>query len=159
MIPQVFPWDMKWKARIAASIHMICLLQMPIGWSAFYFTWGRGKAATCRLWCRLQFFIILWDIMQGITVETNFFGISICFFSIKLSWIRQADSKILTVGDATFTSDVRFSALLQHYYSTLRIKRVKISDEGTYICHINTEPAKNFLVHLKVTGMRIDTFW
>ncbi|CAL4066934.1 unnamed protein product, partial [Meganyctiphanes norvegica] len=70
----------------------------------------------------------------------------------SVSWIRDRDLRILTVGRYTYTTDLRFEALHNPGSSewTMRIKTVQPRDEGKYECQIATKPIKTFNVFLKV---------
>ncbi|KAG1667915.1 Zwei Ig domain protein zig-8 [Nymphon striatum] len=74
----------------------------------------------------------------------------------KVSWVRQSDYHILTVGKFTYAADERFSAF--HRPDTddwlLEIKYPKTSDSGTYECQVSTEPMKSLEVYLKVIVAR-----
>ncbi|XP_076305037.1 neurotrimin-like [Tachypleus tridentatus] len=59
-----------------------------------------------------------------------------------VSWVRQHDLHILTVGSYTYTSDQRFKSLHLEGTTdwTLKIQYTKKHDSGIYECQISTEP-------------------
>lgn len=75
---------------------------------------------------------------------------------MQVSWVRQKDLHILTVGRYTYTSDQRFTCI--HLDDTddwtLEIKYVQRKDAGIYECQISTEPKMSFSIRLNVVGKR-----
>ncbi|XP_076069322.1 uncharacterized protein LOC143041384 [Oratosquilla oratoria] len=73
-----------------------------------------------------------------------------------VSWVRQRDADILTVGRYTFVSDKRFSVEVSGDSETwtLVIKNVGSDDEGFYECQVSTEPKRSlrFALQIMVTG-------
>ncbi|XP_058830201.1 zwei Ig domain protein zig-8-like [Topomyia yanbarensis] len=69
-----------------------------------------------------------------------------------VSWIRQSDLHILTVGRYTYTADQRFQSL--HTNDTdewiLNIKWTERKDTGIYECQVSTLPVKNLPLYLIV---------
>ncbi|XP_076356132.1 neurotrimin-like [Tachypleus tridentatus] len=59
-----------------------------------------------------------------------------------VSWVRQRDLHILTVGSYTYTSDQRFKSLHLEGTTnwTLKIQYTQKQDAGIYECQISTEP-------------------
>lgn len=73
----------------------------------------------------------------------------------QVSWIRKRDLHILTSMEHTYTSDKRFTIVGNSESAddwNLRIENVKIKDEGTYECQVNTEPKIHKTVYLKILG-------
>jgi len=69
-----------------------------------------------------------------------------------VSWIRHADTHLLTAGRYTYTSDERFRAIhkvLSEDY-LLQILPVRMSDSGLYECQISTTPVLSHRVWLAV---------
>lgn len=69
-----------------------------------------------------------------------------------VSWIRHADTHLLTAGRYTYTSDERFRAIhkvLSEDY-LLQILPVRLSDSGLYECQISTTPVLSHRVFLTV---------
>lgn len=70
----------------------------------------------------------------------------------QVTWIRQRDVHVLTVGLFTYTTDGRFTALHSERSTnwTLRIDFAQKSDSGSYECQISTEPkiSKAFMLHV-----------
>ncbi|XP_077286101.1 zwei Ig domain protein zig-8-like [Arctopsyche grandis] len=69
-----------------------------------------------------------------------------------VSWIRDRDLHILTVGSYTYSSDQRFQTT-HHKDSgewTLQIKFAQQRDAGKYECQIPTQPTRSYFVNLNV---------
>ncbi|XP_068230741.1 hemicentin-1-like [Palaemon carinicauda] len=73
-----------------------------------------------------------------------------------VSWIRQRDLHILTVGIFTYTSDDRFKVFHPHetedYY--LDISSVTFRDSGIYECQVSTSPKVSLPIYLTVLGIQ-----
>ncbi|KAF2366952.1 Immunoglobulin I-set [Trinorchestia longiramus] len=69
-----------------------------------------------------------------------------------VSWIRHADTHILTVGSSTYTSDHRFSTLHRQGTNewTLQLRDPTLQDAGLYECQVSTKPVRAHVVHLSV---------
>eukprot|EP00094_Tigriopus_californicus_P012890 TCALIF_12463-PA protein Name:"Protein of unknown function" AED:0.44 eAED:0.44 QI:0/0/0/0.25/1/1/4/0/184 len=69
-----------------------------------------------------------------------------------VSWIRIADTSLLTVGRYTYTTDLRFEAFHSPHTDDwiVRLKNPKPKDTGIYGCQISTTPHQTHLVHLVV---------
>ncbi|XP_064094766.1 zwei Ig domain protein zig-8-like [Macrobrachium nipponense] len=70
----------------------------------------------------------------------------------SVSWIRQRDLHILTVGRYTYTTDDRYQ-IIHSTSSTdwiLKIKYARELDSGNYECQVSTKPIKSYVVHLNV---------
>jgi len=71
-----------------------------------------------------------------------------------VSWIRQRDLHILTVGRLTYTTDDRFKVYhppeTEDWY--LDITSVTFRDDGIYECQVSTSPKVSLPVALKVLG-------
>jgi len=72
--------------------------------------------------------------------------------SRAVSWIRQSDLHILTVGETSYTNSLKFFPTHPPGSDewNLRITNPGLADSGTYECQINTEPKKSRLYHLDV---------
>uniref|UniRef100_A0A1I7ZG97 Ig-like domain-containing protein n=1 Tax=Steinernema glaseri TaxID=37863 RepID=A0A1I7ZG97_9BILA len=70
-----------------------------------------------------------------------------------VAWTRVSDEALLTAGQQSFTSDARFQVSVRASNDwVLIIRRVERSDEGCYLCEVNTEPTSTiFPVFLRVT--------
>ncbi|XP_054714463.1 uncharacterized protein LOC129224085 isoform X2 [Uloborus diversus] len=70
----------------------------------------------------------------------------------SVSWVRQRDLHILTVGDYTYTTDQRFTSM--HFQETdvwtLEIKYPRQTDAGVYECQVNTEPKMSLGIRLNI---------
>lgn len=80
------------------------------------------------------------------------------FLLHQVSWVRQRDLHILTVGSYTYTSDQRFSCVRPDGGNewNLEIKHLRKEDQGVYECQISTEPKMSFSVRLNVQGKKIN---
>ncbi|XP_037074493.1 Down syndrome cell adhesion molecule-like protein 1 homolog [Pollicipes pollicipes] len=73
-----------------------------------------------------------------------------------VSWVRQRDLKILTVGKFTYTSDHRFTAV--HAPGSeewvLKITSPRREDSGVYECQVSVEPTMSQPLQLDVVESR-----
>ncbi|XP_069169155.1 uncharacterized protein [Procambarus clarkii] len=73
-----------------------------------------------------------------------------------VSWIRQRDLHILTVGIFTYTSDDRFKVFhppeAEDWY--LDISSVTFRDAGVYECQVSTSPKVSLPIHLTVLAVQ-----
>ena len=84
--------------------------------------------------------------------------LELIFFNIRsVSWIRGADSHIITVDQETFISDDRFSSLIKARENlwTLKIKYVTARDAGKYECQVSTVPKMSRKVELVVVVPKV----
>ncbi|XP_069985583.1 cell adhesion molecule 3-like [Penaeus vannamei] len=72
----------------------------------------------------------------------------------SVSWIRQRDIHILTVGRYTYTTDERYEVIHSQGSKDwiLKIKYAQSRDSGNYECQVSTKPVKSYTVHLHVFG-------
>lgn len=72
----------------------------------------------------------------------------------QVSWIRQRDLHILTVGILTYTNDQRFQSLHSDGTDewTLKISSPQERDSGAYECQVSTEPKMSLAFKLNVVG-------
>ncbi|XP_076294008.1 opioid-binding protein/cell adhesion molecule homolog isoform X2 [Lasioglossum baleicum] len=70
----------------------------------------------------------------------------------SVSWIRQRDLHILTVGILTYTNDQRFQSLHSDGTDewTLKITSPQVRDSGIYECQVSTEPKISQAFNLSV---------
>ncbi|CAL4092844.1 unnamed protein product, partial [Meganyctiphanes norvegica] len=70
----------------------------------------------------------------------------------SVSWIRQRDLHILTVGRYTYTTDQRYEVIHSEGSKDwiLKIKYAQVRDSGNYECQVSTKPIRSFTVHLNV---------
>ena len=81
--------------------------------------------------------------------------------SAQVSWIRQRDVHILTMGGVVYTSDPRVA--VSHSGGgggngdlwTMTIRSTKVTDTSRYECQVNTEPKKSKEFSLRVVGRSI----
>ncbi|XP_018015105.1 uncharacterized protein LOC108672004 [Hyalella azteca] len=76
----------------------------------------------------------------------------------QVSWIRNRDLHVLTVGAFTFTTDDRFSAHRDTITKdwVLIIQHTDIQDSGLYECQVPTKPVTSHTVQLKVLVPRTE---
>ncbi|KAA0198359.1 hypothetical protein HAZT_HAZT005979 [Hyalella azteca] len=76
----------------------------------------------------------------------------------SVSWVRNADSHILTVDSYTFISDERFTARfdVSSQTWTLQIKFVTDHDAGAYECQVSTEPKISRSIQLSIVSELIN---
>eukprot|EP00095_Tigriopus_kingsejongensis_P007855 maker-scaffold62_size438377-snap-gene-3.7 protein:Tk07855 transcript:maker-scaffold62_size438377-snap-gene-3.7-mRNA-1 annotation:"AGAP002135-PB" len=69
-----------------------------------------------------------------------------------VSWVRNSDTHLLTIGRLTYTSDLRFKAIHKMFSEDylLQIKPVNHRDAGVYQCQISTTPPTSHTVTLSV---------
>ncbi|UYV77096.1 hypothetical protein LAZ67_14003249 [Cordylochernes scorpioides] len=71
-----------------------------------------------------------------------------------VSWVRQRDLHIMTVGKYSYINDGRFTSLHQDGSDdwTLEIRNVQARDAGVYECQVSTEPklSLNISLHVRV---------
>ena len=76
--------------------------------------------------------------------------------SAQVSWIRQRDVHILTMGGVVYTSDPRVAVSQTGSGGgdlwTMTIRSTKVSDSSRYECQVNTEPKKSKEFSLRVVG-------
>ncbi|XP_050725853.1 zwei Ig domain protein zig-8-like [Eriocheir sinensis] len=70
----------------------------------------------------------------------------------SVSWIRQRDLHIMTVGRYTYTTDQRFEVINSPGSKDwiLKIKYAQVRDSGNYECQVSTKPVRTFVVHLNI---------
>ncbi|XP_053202818.1 uncharacterized protein LOC128387618 [Panonychus citri] len=73
-----------------------------------------------------------------------------------VSWVRQKDLHILTVGRYTYTSDQRFTCVHLDDSDdwTLEIKYIQKDDAGIYECQVSTEPKMSLSIKLGVVAAK-----
>ncbi|CAL4165576.1 unnamed protein product, partial [Meganyctiphanes norvegica] len=76
--------------------------------------------------------------------------------NIVVTWMRQHDSHVLTVGMYTYTTDQRFTSLRSDDEEqwSLRIAAAQISDSGVYECQVSTEPKISRIYTLQIVDSR-----
>ncbi|XP_045136817.1 zwei Ig domain protein zig-8-like [Portunus trituberculatus] len=70
----------------------------------------------------------------------------------SVSWIRQRDLHIMTVGRYTYTTDQRFEVIHSPGSKDwiLKIKYAQVRDSGNYECQVSTKPVRTYVVHLNI---------
>lgn len=78
----------------------------------------------------------------------------IAFSLPQVSWIRQRDLHIMTVGRYTYTTDQRYEVINSPGSKDwiLKIKYAQVRDSGNYECQVSTKPVRTFVVHLNIFG-------
>ncbi|XP_047502101.1 uncharacterized protein LOC125047737 isoform X2 [Penaeus chinensis] len=114
-------------------------------------TWGRGNTANSA---------VFGDTPTNVTAVLGHRARLPCQvknLGLKdVSWIRQRDLHILTVGIFTYTSDDRFKVFhppeTEDWY--LDISSVTFRDAGVYECQVSTSPKVSLPVYLTVLGVQ-----
>jgi len=72
--------------------------------------------------------------------------------SHTVSWIRQGDLEILSVGSLLVSTNPRLGVHFDPRVNDhmLTIRQVSVKDEGAYECQLNTMPSRSLVVHLQV---------
>ena len=75
-----------------------------------------------------------------------------------VSWLREHDTHLLTIGRLTYTSDTRFKAIHRLFSEDylLQIKPTSYNDSGEYACQISTTPPNSLIVTLTVAEPRTE---
>ena len=62
-----------------------------------------------------------------------------CYISLKVSWIRSSDLKILTIGDILYTADPRFHPIHEAGSEVwiLKLSNTRVEDSGEYECQLS----------------------
>uniref|UniRef100_A0A6P4E3J3 Opioid-binding protein/cell adhesion molecule homolog n=2 Tax=Sophophora TaxID=32341 RepID=A0A6P4E3J3_DRORH len=69
----------------------------------------------------------------------------------KVAWLRVDTQTILTIQNHVITKNQRIGiANSEHKTWTMRIRDIKESDKGWYMCQINTDPMKSQMGYLDV---------
>jgi len=78
--------------------------------------------------------------------------------SHTVSWIRQGDLEILSVGSLLVSTNPRLSVHFDPRVNdhVLTIRQVSLKDEGAFECQVNTMPSRSLVVHLQVQGSAIE---
>jgi Immunoglobulin I-set domain len=73
--------------------------------------------------------------------------------SEQVAWLRVDTQTILTIGSQIITKNHRIAiSNTEKKIWQLRIREVKESDKGYYMCQINTDPMKSQMGYLNVVG-------
>ncbi|XP_055299300.1 neurotrimin-like [Sitodiplosis mosellana] len=93
--------------------------------------------------------------IANITVPVSREAILTCvvhdLYSYKIAWLRVDTQTILTIQNNTITKNHRIGIThTENRIWQLRIRDVKESDQGWYMCQINTDPMKSALGYLAV---------
>lgn len=60
-----------------------------------------------------------------------------------MGWLRAADQTVLALQDRVVTHNARISVSHENYVTwRLRIKQLRETDKGCYMCQINSSPMK-----------------
>lgn len=75
------------------------------------------------------------------------------FLKIQVAWLRVDTQTILTIQSHVITKNTRVNiAHTEHKTWQLKIKDIRESDRGWYMCQINTDPMKSQVGYLDVVG-------
>lgn len=65
------------------------------------------------------------------------------FIFVQVGWLRAADQTVLALQDRVVTHNARISVSHENYLTwRLRIKQLRETDKGCYMCQINSSPMK-----------------
>lgn len=97
--------------------------------------------------------------------------LQIPLLALQVSWLRHDNLTILSVGRYTYTSDQRYQAFHEDDLAgeasrsgsdvassddeetwILRIRPVRMRDEGRFDCQVSTRPVSTHSVYLRVVG-------
>ncbi|KAK6627695.1 hypothetical protein RUM44_010174 [Polyplax serrata] len=71
----------------------------------------------------------------------------------EVAWLRVDTQTILTIAGHVITKNHRIAITHSDQRTwSLHIREVKESDQGWYMCQINTDPMKSQTAHLQVVG-------
>lgn len=84
---------------------------------------------------------------------------NLCDLFFQVAWLRVDTQTILTIHSHVITKNHRISVTHTdeiNWY--LKIKDVRETDRGFYMCQINTDPMKSQIGYLDVVGTEFSTF-
>lgn len=106
--------------------------------------------ATCyttRLW---QLFLFVCNLCSPLYI---FYFL---FFFFQVAWLRVDTQTILTIQNHVITKNHRVGITYSEFKTwQLKVKDLRESDRGWYMCQINTDPMKSQTGFLDVVGMYI----
>lgn len=73
-----------------------------------------------------------------------------CLFQV--AWLRVDTQTILTIANHVITKNHRIAVTHSDHTWSLHIKDVKQTDQGWYMCQLNTDPMKSQTAYLEVVG-------
>ncbi|XP_046812141.1 lachesin, partial [Lucilia cuprina] len=75
----------------------------------------------------------------------------------QVAWLRVDTQTILTIQNHVITKNQRIGITnSEHKTWTMRIKDIKESDKGWYMCQINTDPMKSQMGYLDVVVLHVE---
>ncbi|TDG43576.1 hypothetical protein AWZ03_010004 [Drosophila navojoa] len=97
------------------------------------------------------------ELLQNVTVPVGREAVLQCVVdnlqTYKIAWLRVDTQTILTIQNHVITKNHRMSITHAEKRAwILRIRDVKESDKGWYMCQINTDPMKSQVGYLDVVG-------
>lgn len=79
-------------------------------------------------------------------------------FIAQIAWLKVDTQTILSIQTHIITKNHRMTVShVENRAWVLRIRDVKESDKGWYMCQINTDPMKNQVGYLNVVGEHTDS--
>uniref|UniRef100_A0A182P7Q9 Ig-like domain-containing protein n=1 Tax=Anopheles epiroticus TaxID=199890 RepID=A0A182P7Q9_9DIPT len=93
--------------------------------------------------------------IANVTVPVGREGVMTCtvhdLYKYKVAWLRVDTQTILTIETLVITKSERISIThTEQRIWQLRIKDIRESDKGWYMCQINTDPMKSQMGYLDV---------
>ncbi|KAM8717481.1 hypothetical protein ACLKA7_004212 [Drosophila subpalustris] len=97
------------------------------------------------------------ELLQNVTIPVGREAVLQCVVdnlqTYKIAWLRVDTQTILTIQNHVITKNHRMSITHAEKRAwILRIRDVKESDKGWYMCQINTDPMKSQVGYLDVVG-------
>lgn len=81
-------------------------------------------------------------------------------FNLQVAWLRVDTQTILTIQNHVITKNHRIGIFhSEKRIWQLRIRDVRESDRGWYMCQINTDPMKSQVGYLDVVGRYFWDIW
>ncbi|TMW42472.1 hypothetical protein DOY81_012447, partial [Sarcophaga bullata] len=95
--------------------------------------------------------------INNVTVPVGRDGTLTCIvhdlLTFKVAWLRVDTQTILSIQNHVITKNHRISiSHTEHRIWQLRIRDVKESDRGWYMCQINTDPMKSCTRHNRLSN-------
>lgn len=74
-------------------------------------------------------------------------------YFLQVGWMRLADQTVLALQDRVVTHNARYAVIHEETHTwRLKIRQIRESDRGCYMCQINASPMKKQLGCLDVYG-------
>lgn len=78
---------------------------------------------------------------------------STIYFSFQVGWMRLADQTVLALQGRVVTHNARYAVIHEESHTwRLKIRQIRESDRGCYMCQINASPMRKQLGCIDVYG-------